>query len=464
MIHSLLLVFYDLLILGGLFLLGALAVRAILGKADWLATLSLSLGLGGGLFAWSMFIASWSGLHLGVVTVLVLFAALAVVLALVAWHWGKLPMTERAAVDGSPARMEVWLTRGLWMVISIMILAAVILSVGLSYFGWDDISVWVIKAYGIALQGTIFAGSTWGGVGLAYPLNLTLLIALFRILDGNLLPGSKLLYPVYYASLLIGCYRFWVWHGLRRWIASLGVILLASTPILFTHAYLGYANLAFTFYLTMGILWCIDGIKDGEKRKTLLGGILLAIALWTRPEGFVMCAAVVVAFLLARLLTGNGKLQLLFLLLPVLLVGGTWFIFLRLYAAAVNTASSIAGPAILGLLAGQMRWSALLTILRFFAGLVLRFRDWGFLPALMGLLLVVGLRKLNLRHDYTRAALLFVTVTIGLVMIGFQFSAAYSTNDPNFVYDWLSLEFTRLALPALLSLTLLGLLTLKELS
>lgn len=464
MTGSLLIVAIDLLILGGLSLLGGLVVRAILGRTDRFVLLNLSPGVGAGVISWCMFVASWAGLRLTEGTSLGLYAALVLVAALVAWRTARSVSIEKPSPNEPRGRLDLWLTRGLWILIGSLIVTTAFLAVGLSYFGWDDISNWVVKGYGIALEGSIFAGMHWGAVGLSYPMNTTLVVTLFRILDGDILPGSKLVYPIFFASLLIGCYRFWVMHGLRRWIAALGALLLATTPILFTHAYMGYANLPFTFYLVMGLLWCIDGMKEGEARKTLLGSVLLALALWTRPEGVVMGIAVVISLWLARLLTSQGRLRLPYLLLPGLIVGGGWFIFLGAQPNPSATSYSIVGLALRGLLAGQFHWSALSTIFRFIAGQVLRFRDWGFLPLLMGLLLIAGLRWRKLREDPAIAALLFATLTLGLVLFGFQYSAAFTPRGLDFVYEWLSKEFTRLIMPAFASLTLLGFLCIKDLS
>jgi hypothetical protein len=342
-------------------------------------------------------------------------------------------------------------------VIIILFATSAFLAVGLSYFGWDDISNWVVKGYAIALQGSIFAGREWGNVGLSYPLNIPLLIALFRILDGNLLPGSKLLYPLFYASLLVGCYRFLVQHGIRCWVASLGMLLLATTPILYTHAYMGYTNLAFAFYLAMGLTWCADGMKDRGGRRAVLGGLLLAIALWTRPEGFVMCIAVVVGLAAGRELSCPRRdLRWWALLIPQAILGVSWFLFVRGQPLSSVDAYNFMALAWRGILAGQFHWSAFYTIFRFIAGQVVRFRDWGFLPLVTGAGFILGFRVKSLSQDPAYAGLFFATLTIGLALIGEHYMSVFSPGGIAFLYQWLSLNFTRLAMPAGVSFTLLS--------
>lgn len=460
-IHPLL-VICDLLVLAGLFLLGAMVVLAVLGRADRLLLLSLSLGVGAGLFSWSMFLVSWAGLPLNAATLLGLYAVLGVVAALLARRASRMSPVNNPSLDSPVGKLDSWLTRCCWILIALLILGAAILAVGLSYFGWDDIANWALKGYGIALEGSIFAGRQWGSIGLSYPMNLTLIIAVFRIFGGNLLPGSKLLYPVFYAALLLGCYRFWVMHGLKRWVASVCALALATTPIIFTHAYMGYANLATTFYLIMGLMLCLNSMEVRGTREAVLGGILLAMGLWTRPEGFVMCIAVLSALGLGSMLRRGPSFHWLAALIPLAIVGGSWFIFLKTQAASDTASYGLIGMAWRGILAGQIHWSALYTILRFIAGQVLRFRDWGLLPLLAGGLAVLGLRWTRLRRDIAYTTLLFATLMIGLAMIGFQYVVAYAPADPGYVYTWLSLEFTRVAMPAGVSLALLGSLFFQE--
>jgi hypothetical protein len=462
MSHTPLLIICDLATLGALSLLGAMIVAGILRRPDRLTLLSLSLGVGAGCFSWSMFLLSWAGVLLDARTILVLYGVLMVFAALLARRARHATLAVESPTDPPRGGIDRWLTRGLWILIILLILSAASLAVGVSYFGWDDITNWVLKGYGIALEGSVFAGRNWGAVGLSYPMNITLLISLFRIMDGNLLPGSKLLYPIFYATLLIACYRFLLVHHLKRWVASLSVLLLATTPIMFTHAYMGYTNLAFTFYLITGMIWCLNSLEAGGRKEGLLGGLLLAIALWTRPEGFVMCIAVLAAIVLGWMLGGRRSYRWLVALIPLSIVGGVWFAFLRLQATSYQSSYGLIGVALRGVLAGQIHWSALYTILRYIAGQILRFRDWGFLPLLMGTLAALRFKLTRLRHDPIYTTLALAVLAIGLALIGFQHIAAYARADPSFVYDWLSLEFTRVAMPAGVGLALLGPLSLRE--
>ncbi len=451
----------DLFILGGLFLLGTLTLRLILRRIDWLATIGLSFGLGTGLFTWSLFILSWAGVALNKGTILGSYAAILVVLALLAWRFPVRP-EEQIPTGKSEGKIALWTTRGLWIVILFVIALITFLAVGLSYFGWDDIARWAVKGYGIALQGTVVAARDWGGVGLSYPLHIPILISIFRVLEGDLLPGSKLIYPVFYASLLVVCYRFWVLQGLRKWAASLGVLLLACTPIFFTHAYMGYANLPFTYFLVSGLLWSIEGMREGNTGKTLLGGIFLAITVLTRPEGLIMLIVILAALGIAILLTASGRMKILPLLLPVVILAGPWYIFQRLNSNLNVEVYQYSGLALKGLLAGDIRWSALYSIVRYIIGQVIRFRDWGFSLLLIGLFLVAGLRPHDLRRDFTRSTLFFISIGLFLVVLGSAYMAAYAPGSSTFLYEWISTTLMRSFMPVVVCVTLLGWMFLQE--
>jgi hypothetical protein len=224
---------------------------------------------------------------------------------------------------------------------------------------------------------------------------------------------------------------------------------------------MGYTNVAFTSYLVLGLIWCLDSIGDKGVRKAVLGGLMLAIALWTRPEGFVMSLAILFALILGWMLRRQGSHHWLGVSIPLIVVGGMWLIFLRTQATTYGAAYDFFALAREGILAGQIHWSAFSTILRFIAGQVLRFRDWGFLPLLAGLLCVLGFRPRLLRRDPVYTTLLFSMLMISLALIGLHYMAAYSQGGPSFVYEWLSLEFTRLAMPAGVGFALLGLLSLR---
>jgi hypothetical protein len=225
----------------------------------------------------------------------------------------------------------------------------------------------------------------------------------------------------------------------------LGTVLLASTPLLFTHATLGYANLPFTFYLTAGLLWGIEGLAEESRRKMVLAGVLLAQAGWTRPEGYLFCLGVFVSLLTGAWMARRSLRPIWAMMPPVLLAGVTWVVFLRLYGrGSIEPYLRLASTAWAG---GQVIWGGFYTIARFLAGQVLRFREWGaFLPTVI-LLLMARLRFSALRQDSVRSTLTMASLILGAEAVAANYVIVYSAAGPEFLYTWLALDFNRVFMP-----------------
>jgi hypothetical protein len=439
----------PLLLIGALFLLGFVATRNLLGRSDWQSFASLSLGVGGGLYTWILFLLSWAGIPLNLNSGLITYGFLLISLT-VAMKWSASNTSAETTTFHFQAEEDLvrkWIVRGIWTVIGILIAGAAILSVGLSYYTWDAIANWSIKGYGMALEGSILAGSHWGSVGLSYPLNHSMLIGLFRILNDDPMPGSKLLFPIFYSALILGCYRFLRLRKVRALEASLAVLLLACTPIVFLHATTGYANLSFTFYLCLGVFWVLEGWQDSSKRKSLMGGTLLALSIWTRPEGLLMSAGVVLTLLAIQIIAKKQSVHLIYVIAPQALVASSWLIFARSQSSLEAEAFELSSLALKGVLRGDFRWDAVWVIIRFVAGQVLRFRDWGFTLAAAAVTIFTIIRPKDLKRNRLLATLILLVIVLGMVVFGSHYMAAYSPRGPDWVYEWLSLNFTRLVMP-----------------
>ena len=81
------------------------------------------------------------------------------------------------------------------------------LSVGRSYSGWDDMSIYSAQGYAIARQGSILAVDVAGPSARGYPVSIQLTIAAFRVLGLEGLPGSKLVFPFVLGSSAGGLLR-----------------------------------------------------------------------------------------------------------------------------------------------------------------------------------------------------------------------------------------------------------------
>jgi hypothetical protein len=293
--------FIDLTVLAAIFLLGGLYVALLLGRPTWLELVGLSLPLGISILTWTIFLTSYLGLPIRLWSVGILYLLLAA-MAVGLFHLVRKSMPalpELSWRDLSPARYFQRDRLGtLLTVLAFLWLGfAGVVSLGRSYTVFDEIAIWSLKGYAIAQQGTIQAGSQWGGHILAYPLNIPLSIGIFWLADGDSLPGSKAMFPLLAASLLISCYRFWRMRGSSHTLSILGVLVLGTQPFFFRHATYGMADLTYTAYLALGVLWSTEAAENGRPGHYLLAGWLFAGAAWTRPEGIGFSAALMAAML-----------------------------------------------------------------------------------------------------------------------------------------------------------------------
>jgi hypothetical protein len=450
---------FDIAICAGLFLLGVLVVWSLVGREDVLAHLSLGLGVGGGLLSFALFLVSWAGLPLNSSSLISLYVGLVVIFLAFALGRSRAGPGAPISVGVGPSARPAWLPGAIWLMIALVAAAAFVVSLGLSYYAWDDIATWSVGGYGIALEESIFAAGHWGNAGLLYPLNTQLQIAMFRILDGDALPGSKILFPAFYLSLLFGCYRFLTRQGISRTAASAGILVLASVPVIANHATMGYNNLQFSLYLVLGILWILEGMNTRSTRPQVLGGLLLGLSVWTRPEGLAMAVAAVVGIWATDRVTGRRAMCMAALIVPPAMLSVPWIVFRALYPVGTVEAYRDVPLALEGLLGGDIRWGAVWAVIRYLAGQILRYRDWGLTLSVVGVLLLWKLRPRQLRDDAAKAGLLLTSVSLSAVVLFAHYMVAYAGKGEGFVYDWLALEFTRVFMPVGIALLLLAMLT-----
>jgi len=243
-----------------IFIFGFLVIRNLRIQPSLLEVLSLSFPIGIGLLTLILFLSSWIGVPYTKTNLIGIYISLFALLCCSAMFvWSKSGRHKAQSEAASAPEASLGLRMLFYSTLFLFFLVITYLSVTRAYSTWDAIGIWGIKAYGIVKEGTIFAGERWGSHWLTYPLNITLQISIFRLLDGDVLPGSKLIFPMYFISLILGAYRFWKKHV--EWkFAALGALLLASLPIVFKHGTIGYANLPFTAYLVIGLLHVLDGI------------------------------------------------------------------------------------------------------------------------------------------------------------------------------------------------------------
>jgi len=313
-------------------LLGALAARLLFGESSWMGILTLSVPVGLGLLTWCTFVVAWIlGGRIGIWTFIAVYlaivgGALSLALGRSRFRYTSLNDAAGSGVRGA-RRLRISVASLTVTATCLLLLLSVAISIGRAYSIYDDIANWALKGYATSQFGSIFAGKDWGGHVLAYPQNVPLGIAIFRMVDGDALPGSKLIFPAFLASLVSGCMWFWRRQGASPQLAAAGGLALVSLPVLFFHSTTGYANLPYTTYLVLGALWTASGLESCRPARVRIGSLLFGLAAWTRPEGF--------GFALAGLgllwLTGSRRRlaagTVANLALPFLIVSGMWLAF-----------------------------------------------------------------------------------------------------------------------------------------
>ena len=443
----------DLAILIALMVFGYLVIRLLLGSSGPLETASLAFPVGGGLITWLIFLLSWSGMNLSVPTIFLSYGlSLIIVLAL-------LKIIGRRGLAATEVRNQVsdesgkWPARVFWGLLVVFLILGLALAIGRSHSRWDAAAGWIVKGYGIALEGDVRAAGRWGAWGLAYPLNIPLLVSLHRLATGDILPGSMLIFPLFAFSATAGIYRFWRQTGVDGRARLLGIALFIANPLVLLYSTVGYANLPVATYVVLGTCWMIEGFDSGHKRYIALGSLMFGLASWTRSDalayGFLTIPLLIAVYWVAR----KSRPAITYAVIPFAIIAGSWFAF-----SWPNVESSSLGSAVKavlpGIQAGDYKLWELQLIPRLLAKRALLPDHWGLLFPVAGLLIVLGARKLLQFSKSPRYLATFLaTSVICIIPIGFFYVNSFTRHD--FV-ALLHRSFDRAFLPGATMLIVLG--------
>lgn len=445
----------DLLIVTGLVALGWALVRLILERPGPLEYASLAFPVGSGAFTWLLFLLSWAKVPLASSTVLLAYAvAFSLLIGLVRLtRSARLPAGD--APPPSEADVHVRLHRAGLLASAVIFLAIMLpLAVGRAHSYWDAAAGWIVEGYGIALEGDIRAGQTWGAWGLSYPLNIPLQVTLFRLFDGDRLPGSMLVFPMYGLSLALGVFRFWRRQAVGELQSLLGMLLVLTNPLVLLHSSVGYANLPTSAYLVLGACWMIEGLAKDRRPEIILGSLLLGLAGWTRAEavsyGLLLLPALL---LLARVVRKRG-ISLRGALLPFAILVGIWFVFGGT-AVRESKLGGAVGSVVPEMQSGEFRLFELYLIPRLLAERALEPKTWGYLFPVAGVLCLAGLPRLfRRRAGFKQWAIVLTTAVFAVIPVGLFYVQSFTFPD-QFI-PLLNRSFDRAFLPAAAMVLVLG--------
>ena len=440
----------DIGILAGLWILGILAVRAILPVSRLLEQVALGFGLGIGILTWSLFLISWTGLSLNSATILLTYFFLLAlfIVSIQKASRGKHPLSasnpEHAyGLQGIPDVIGwfFFVTFGAFLFL---------LSIGLSYYFWDAMAIWSVKGYGMGAEQSIFGALDWGAKGLAYPLNIPLAINIFFLADRDMLPGSKLLFPGYFIAMLIGLRVLFYRQRLPAWFAWCAVFAIGTIPLLLQYSLIGYANIPYVYYYVIGIIWVCVGLDSQDLQRILLGAMLLALSIWTRLEGLEFWPLALISIGIVWRKEILDKKILLRILVPALVVGGSWVIFSRANHATTGE-TVLLSYAISQVLHGELNPLAAYQILRFTAYLVIKTRTYGVLvPVMIGLALLAIVFNKETRKDKVSLTLLVSGSLTGIGVMLMYYLTSYDQSSD--LLSWLGTGYDRMLFGALVLL------------
>jgi hypothetical protein len=453
----------DILIMGLLFLLGGLFVAALYPKLIWGDLFEYSIPLSMGILSWGIFIFSFFGIQITLLMVFLLYVSLFVFsIAIYRIRFGIFPRLPVLPVIDSSRRWNFIDGIFLFLIIFTFVVFCVvaIIAIGRGYSTGDDIVNWSFKGYAMVDSGTIWAGNRWGGHVLAYPMNLPLSIGMFRLADGDVIPGSKFLYLYLTFSLLFGCYRFLMRNNVNKIWAVMGLLALLLVPLFLFHATIGFANIPFTVYLVLGILHSLEGLWFSNKNEVLVGGLLFALAAWTRPEGL-FSGIIFLGFiylLAAYIMKKKFSFQLAFLsFIPMIIIPGSWM-FLLGRTAMGNDQIGIALKTTMGeLMAGKINFEALVILARYAQDTFITQRYIIMMFSIV--ILILSIPVTSWHRDKFKLTFVLLDV-LAFLLPAFMFLVA-SFSEKDFVI-FLDQSFDRAFLPALTMTILAALLSMTR--
>ena len=132
--------------------------------------------------------------------------------------------------------------------------------------------------------------------GFSSPLHMLLLAALATA-HIPLIASARLVGFASHALLLLFLWRFTARRDGRMAAALVCALVIASWTILVWDLG-GLESPLFAAMLAMGTLLTLDYIETGQRREIVMGGVLLGLALFTRPDGSVVASVALLASLL----------------------------------------------------------------------------------------------------------------------------------------------------------------------
>lgn len=249
-----------------------------------------AFGLGSGLLTLEMFVFALAGLPwdpLGLALLPTVGAAAAVVLR----------RRREGLAQPAPPALSPWrrVARIGLVLILVLLVGGSFIRAGLTPLSsWDGFAIWGFKAKAFYVDGTVAGSFLLDAVREYshpdYPLHLPLLMAWVFLVLGEWHDGVvMLLFPAFYASLLLVCYAMLARLGPPE-VALLFTLGLASMPQLLDHASAAMADLPLAYSLTAGVALLVRYLERPERSALLGAALMMGAAGWMKNEGMALFA------------------------------------------------------------------------------------------------------------------------------------------------------------------------------
>lgn len=405
--------------------LGLLITKILRPNCSVATLLASSYPMGSGVLTFAMFLLSWIGMRLDLWRMVSIYLVITVLVLVVFIYMresnpglGSSTNTSKRWVSGS---LKIWLPG---VILLVLMIAAAYFAVLRSYSSWDAAGIWGVKGLAIAMEGDVRAAREWGSHGLRYPLNIPLQISIFTVVGNSSIEHSKLIFPVYYGSLIVTVYAF---LSLRAaWLKSLaGSLLVASVPIIFEHGTIAYANLPFTTYILLGCLSLLSAKRSSSRFEETTGGVFFGLAAWSRPEGFLIVASSLLVLGFSHWLLKGQKIITSNAILPFLFVSLVWQVF-SFSMSSSSLPSDTLVQAIQGWGGFDLNLDAIYWTFRYAVGSLADPMVWGGLGYAALLLFVFNLGKISKAEHEIALNLTAIAAGIGFSVFVYYYLVSYS--------------------------------------
>ncbi len=434
-------------------LLGWLIITAIFREAFHPVAPIISFPIGMGVYTWAVFVVSVLGAPLTIWTIFITYMGLLFGVTLIVWRSNlKLQLPKVDLAKGLIILKQIRpspIVLGIFLLSAFLLLTLLYIGVGRGYSTFDDMAIWSLKGYYMAFKQDLFAAVEASGHGLSYPLNLSLAISTFYLIDQDLLPGSKIAYFLLFLSMLTCIYWFLRENKIPRALTSLSILLIISTPVIYRHATYGFANIPFACYIVIGFLISVMGAINHKSALLYSGGLVLSLAGWTRPEGIgfvLVLACIITALATYRHLKFQ---QLLIFFLITLSLSGTWIIMGYRYFRGDEIGGAVSGL-LRAFSSGTFSWASVWTTVSYSWERYTSASDWGYVIPVTLLLIIIMAPAMIRRISLVPIAILVACLLTYLLPLG-MFVAKFHQNTGSYL-EFLSVSFDRAQFPTIIFL------------